>query len=307
MKESGTATRGLNWRMRFINPVLDKEIRLRMRSPRAMWTLFFYLLAIGLLAFAAIYLTQVLSGGGISYNPEESKLLFYFLTMAQLGLVAFMAPGLTAGVISGEREKQTLNLLLTTQQSSTTIILSKLVSSLSFMVLIVFSTIPIYAMVFLYGGVSPKQMALIFLFYVFLMLVLGSFGIFFSTMLKRTMMAVISTYGVTLFIFVGTAILFFVLGSVLDQQYRGSAFSGSPSPYGWIGHIIAWNPVAALYSILDPTISDDAFLVNSYGATGGGAPMPLWLEFMIIYTVLSAIALWLSVRSLRPRLNRKGK
>ncbi|WP_240647548.1 ABC transporter permease [Paenibacillus nanensis] len=305
MKESGTAARGVNWRVRLINPVLDKEIRLRMRSPRAMWTLFFYLLAIGLMAFAAIYLTQVLSGSGSSYNPEQSKILFYFLSFAQLGLVAFMAPGLTAGVISGEREKQTLNLLLTTQQSSSTIILSKLVSSLSFMVLIVVSTIPIYAMVFLYGGVSPKQMTLIFLFYLFIMLVLGSFGIFFSTILKKTMMSVISTYGVTLFIFVGTAILYFVMVNVLEDQYRYSTVSPSSTPYAWVGHIMAFNPAVALYSILEPSISDDAFLSSRYGGSGSGAPIALWLEFMIIYTVISSIALWLSVRNLRPRLNRK--
>ncbi|RIX51882.1 ABC transporter permease [Paenibacillus nanensis] len=295
----------MNWRVRLINPVLDKEIRLRMRSPRAMWTLFFYLLAIGLMAFAAIYLTQVLSGSGSSYNPEQSKILFYFLSFAQLGLVAFMAPGLTAGVISGEREKQTLNLLLTTQQSSSTIILSKLVSSLSFMVLIVVSTIPIYAMVFLYGGVSPKQMTLIFLFYLFIMLVLGSFGIFFSTILKKTMMSVISTYGVTLFIFVGTAILYFVMVNVLEDQYRYSTVSPSSTPYAWVGHIMAFNPAVALYSILEPSISDDAFLSSRYGGSGSGAPIALWLEFMIIYTVISSIALWLSVRNLRPRLNRK--
>lgn len=305
MKESGTAARGMNWRIRLINPVLDKEIRLRMRSPRAMWTLFFYLLAIGLMAFAAIYLTQVISGSGSSYNPEQSKILFYFLSFAQLGLVAFMAPGLTAGVISGEREKQTLNLLLTTQQSSSTIILSKLVSSLSFMLLIVVSTIPIYAMVFLYGGVSPKQMTLIFLFYLFIMLVLGSFGIFFSTILKKTMMSVISTYGVTLFIFVGTAILYFVMVNVLEDQYRYSTVSPSSTPYAWVGHFMAFNPAAALYSILEPSISDEVFLSSRYGGSGSGAPMPLWLEFMIIYTVISSIALWLSVRNLRPRLNRK--
>lgn len=307
MNKSGSSGNGISWRMRFINPVLDKEIRLRMRTPRSMWTLFFYLLAIGFMALAAIYLTQELSGGGnAAFNPEQSKVLFYFLTMAQLGLVAFMAPGLTAGVISSEREKQTLNLLLTTQQSSATIILSKLVSSLSFMVLIVISTIPVYSMVFLYGGVSPKQMALVFLFYLFMMLMLGSFGIFFSTLLKRTMISVISTYGVTLFLFAGTAILYFVMMNIMEQHYYSSPSGMRTASYGWIGHIIAWNPAAALFSILDPSISDQAFMANRFGTQSAkGAPMPLWLEFMIIYTVLSVIALWQAVRKLRPRLNRR--
>lgn len=299
MRERAAARGGVqSWRNKLINPVLNKEFRLRMRSPRAMWTLFAYLFAIGLMALSAIYLTQVISDGGMSYNPEQSKILFYFLCMAQLGLIAFMAPGLTAGVISGEREKQTLNLLLTTQQSSATIVLSKLVSSLSFMVLIVISTIPVYCMMFLYGGISPKQVVLVFLFYLFIMVVLGSFGILFSTLFKRTMISVIVTYGVTLFIFGGTAILFLVLMGMMDQT---NPTSNSPT---WIGHVLAWNPAAALYSILDPAISQEVFFVNRSNPQGKKAPIELWQEFMIIYSVLSALMLWLGIRKLRPRLKR---
>ncbi|GKU78731.1 ABC transporter permease [Paenibacillus sp. L3-i20] len=305
MKEQALAkNNGRRFGIKWINPVLDKEFRLRMRTPRAMWTLFFYLFAIGLMAMSAVYLTQVMSGRGGAYNPEQSKVLFSFLSMAQLGLVAFMAPGLTAGVISGEREKQTLNLLLTTQQSSSTIILSKLVSSLSFMILIVISTIPVYSMIFLYGGVSPKQMILIFLFYVFVMFVLGSFGILFSTILKRTMISVIATYGVTLFIFVGTVIIYFVLQGIAEQASYNSA-GVRTEDYSWIGNILAWNPAVALYSILDPSISDH--INNNYSNRSGhikGSLLPVWLKFMIIYTVLSSLALWLAIRKLRPRLKR---
>lgn len=303
MKEQAAGrSGGMSWRNKLINPVLNKEFKLRMRSPRAMWTLFFYLFAIGLMALSAIYLTQLNSRGSQGFNPEESKLLFYFLSMAQLGLIAFMAPGLTAGVISGEREKQTLNLLLTTQQSSATIVLSKLVSSLSFMILIVIATIPVYSMMFLYGGISPKQLFLIFLFYLFIMVVLGSFGILFSSLFKRTMISVIVSYGVTLFIFGGTAILFFVLVGMMSQ----AATQPVANTYSWIGHVIAWNPVAALYSILEPSISEQAFTVNMGNSSVKRAPIELWQEFMIIYSVLSGLSLWLAIRKLRPTLKRRG-
>ncbi|MFD0587123.1 ABC transporter permease [Paenibacillus sp. GCM10027627] len=299
MKSGKLAKLGGDWKTVWINPVLNKEIRLRMRSSRSMWTLFFYLLAIGLLGLSAIYLTQELSGSNTSFNPEHSRVLFTFLSMAQLGLIAFMAPGLTAGVISGEREKQTLNLLLTTQQSSSTIIISKLLSSLSFMTLIVLSTIPIYSMIFLYGGVSPKQLLLVFLFYLFMMLVLGSFGVMFSTLLKKTMISVISTYGVALFMFVGTAILYFVMMTAYNSQSYGNSNA-------WMGHIVAFNPAAALYSILDPSITNEIFgYSRSSTHSGSSALMPLWLEFMLIYLVLSLLALWLAIRNLRPRLKRK--
>ena len=112
------------WRSRLINPVLGKEFTLRMRTVRSMWALFFYLLAIGLLALGYLYVTRMSSSGANAFNPDESRIMFIFISFVQLGLIAFMAPGLTAGVISGEREKQTLNLLLTTQQSSASIVIS---------------------------------------------------------------------------------------------------------------------------------------------------------------------------------------
>ncbi|MUT66450.1 ABC transporter permease [Paenibacillus sp. NEAU-GSW1] len=306
MRNDGMAAKGLNgWRSKLINPVLDKEFRLRMRSARSMWTMFAYLLAIGLFAFCSIYLTQEMSGNSNAFDPERSRVLFYALSFAQLGLITFMAPGLTAGVVSGEREKQTLNLLLTTQQSSTTIILSKLVSSLGFMVLIVVSTIPVYGMMFLYGGISPSQLLLVFLFYFFMMIVLGSFGILFSTLFKRTMISVIVTYGLTLFIYVGTLLIFYVFMTIENNMYSSSG--QPPASMQWVGHILAWNPGAALYSILEPSITQELYSSVS-GNTGAnkGKGLQLWQEFMIIYAVLSAGALWLSIVKLRPRLKRRS-
>ncbi|SFE18165.1 ABC-type transport system involved in multi-copper enzyme maturation, permease component [Paenibacillus algorifonticola] len=289
-----------DWRSKLINPVLDKEFRLRMRTPRTMWTLLAYLFAIGLFALSSIYLLNMSSGNAASFNPSESRMLFYFLSFVQLGLISFMAPGLTAGVISGERERQTLNLLLTTQQSSTTIILSKLLSSLSFMILIVISTLPVYSMVFLFGGISPAQLLLIFFFYLFLMIVIGAFGILFSTIVKRTMIAVILTYGVTLFLYAGTALIGYV-AIMVSMQVSGSSASNE-----WIVHIFSWNPAVAMYSILDPNITREIVYSGS-GSTASEPFLQLWQEFMLIYLVLAALAIWLSIRYLRPRMKQSGK
>jgi ABC-2 type transport system permease protein len=294
---------GLDWRQTLINPVLDKEFRLRMRTVRSSLSLLIYLLAIGLLAMGFIYLNTVgVRGGGSGFRPQESQQLFYFLSVAQLVLVAFMTPGLTAGVISGEREKQTLNILLTTQQSSMTIILSKLVSSLSFMLLVIIATLPVYSIVFLFGGISPKQLLLVFLFYIFSMFVLGAFGVLFSTLFKRTMISVVVTYGFTLFVFGGTGLLFIFLQGVFSQYYQGM----NPGSYTWIGYVLGLNPVAALLSIFDSNINRQAFGSNM-GPSGivTSPPIELWQEFVLVYTVLAVVALLLSIRYIRPRLKKR--
>lgn len=276
----------MNLRQRLINPVLEKEFRLRMRTVRSPLALMLYLAAIGLLAFGFMYMMQQ-NYGSQGINPDRSRELFYFLSGAQLVLIAFMTPGLTAGVISGEREKQTLNMLLTTQQSSGTIILSKLFSSISFMLFIVFATMPIYSVVFLYGGISPVQVLSVFLFYIFMMFALGSVGVLFSTIFKKTVVSVIMTYGFTLFIFGFTGLLAIFLSEIFRFQ--------SMIP----GYILGLNPMGALISIFDSEFSRQVFNQNS--------DLQIWQIFIPAYLIISVLSIILSIRFLRPVLKKSKK
>ncbi|WP_438446264.1 ABC transporter permease [Gorillibacterium sp. sgz5001074] len=266
---------------KWINPVLEKEFRLRMRTLRSPLSVLFYVLVVVLLAMGFIYMNMSTSGAGYPFNPNRSRELFYFLSGAQLILIAFMTPGLTAGVVSGEREKQTLNILLTTQQSSVTIVLSKLVSSLSFMVLLIIATLPVYSIVFLFGGIAPSQLLWVFLFYLFVMFVLGSFGVFFSTVLKKTMVSVIVTYGAALLMFGGTGLAAIFLYATFFQ-------GGGWGP----GFVLGLNPMGTLISIFSPDFSKEIF--------GRASGMQLWYVFVPSYTVVSCALLSLSVRFLRP-------
>jgi ABC-type transport system involved in multi-copper enzyme maturation permease subunit len=294
-----------DWRAKLINPVLGKEFTLRMRTPRSMWALLFYLIAIGILAFGMLFIFRLDYGLGAGvFDPSRSRTMFLFVSIAQLGLIAFMTPGLTAGVISGEREKQTLNLLLVTQQSNSSIILSKLVSSLAFMTLLVIATMPIFSVVFLYGGISPGQVGTVFAFYLFTMLAFGSFGILFSTLMKRTMLSVIASYGLTLFLYGGTAFLYLVLGLLIENLSANQ--TNPPGYYGWIGYLLGLNPAAALVSIFEPEFSDSMFRAGLRGRTTG-APIELWQEYFIVYAVLTVIAILLSIRHIRPVRKRKRK
>lgn len=285
-----------------LNPVIDKEYRLRMRTSRTMWTLLSYLVAMGLFAAVVFSIIGVEMRGSV-YASSSAGITFIVMSFAQLGLIAFMSPGLTAGVISGEREKQTLNLLLTTQQSSFTIIVSKLISSISFMLLIVFSTLPLYGIVFLYGGIAPSQLLSVFAFYIFNMLVFGSFGVLFSTLFKRTMLAVIVTYGVVLFMFVGTGVIFLIL---LLSYENYAQTSQSVIDYSWILHILAINPGVALYSVLDQNFIHTVQLgIRGVSGQNFFNYVPLWLEFMIFYTIVLVLALYGAIRKLRPVKRRK--
>ncbi|MHA0857188.1 ABC transporter permease [Paenibacillus sp. CMAA1364] len=293
----------MNWSRKWINPVLDKEFRLRMRSPRAVVSVMLYILVLGFIAMGFMYTTMYLNsnGGTQQFNSGMSQMMFYVLSFTQLLMIAFMAPALTAGVISSEREKQTLSMLLTTQQSSTTIILSKLLSSLSFMALIVISTLPVYSIVFLFGGISPKQLIVLFFFFLFVMLLLGSLGIMFSTLFKRTMVSIIVTYSVGIFIFLITGLLYLFLMSFWRGNYFGG---GTGATYSWIGFILGLNPAAAMMSIFQPDFSESVFFVQG-SSMNTNAPIQLWVEFVLVYTVVIIGSLLISIRSIRPVRRRK--
>lgn len=294
----------MNWRSIVMNPVLDKEFRLRMRSARSAYTILAYVLVTGLLAMGIIYVLSV--GIGTSrVDSETSRMMFYALSIAQLVLIAFMTPALTAGTISGEREKQTLNMLLTTQQSSAAIILSKLTSSLSFMALIVVATLPVYSIVFLYGGVSTGQLVSVFLFYLFIMLLLGALGVCFSTLFKRTILAVIMTYGAGLVIFLFTGLAYIFALGIEQANYYGSG--APPRAYSWIGYLLGLNPAAALISIFEPSFSKQVFLVQGSNLQAT-APIQLWQQFLLVYSIIILLVLWVAIRKIRPvRAKRRSK
>ncbi|WP_244209286.1 ABC transporter permease [Paenibacillus ferrarius] len=276
----------MNSKLNWINPVMEKEFRLRMRTIRSPISILVYLLAIGLIALGFAYINMRNMQSGVLSTANSSQ-LFYFLSGTQLVLIAFMTPGLTAGVISGEREKQTLNMLLTTEQSSGTIILSKLFASLSFMLLTVVATMPLYSIVFLYGGVSPLQVLSVFVFYIFVMLLLGSVGIFFSTILKKTVISVIATYGFVLFIFGFTALAGLFFGNIGRRGMNEEV----------LGYFLSFNPMAVLVSLMVPDFAKELFKGHTH--------LQMWHIFVAAYAVLLSLLLWLSVRYLRPIMKRR--
>jgi ABC-2 type transport system permease protein len=278
----------------FLNPVMNKEFKLRFRSFKSFLGLAFYLLALSILIVGFIYLQTQNSPMGL-FRPDQSREMFMLLSFIQLGLILFITPGLTAGVISGEREKQTLNILLTTNQSSTSIILGKLVSSISFLLLMIIASLPIYSIVFLFGGISPGQVLLILGFYIFTIIVFGSIGIFFSTLVRRTIIAMVSTYGVALFLIGGTAFLFTISMAV---NAMGGMMTNNPVSY----FFAMLNPGFILFGLLEP----NAFNELSNGV-GFGVDLPLWAAYLVSYTILFILMIVISIRKLRPNMKVKSE
>ncbi|MBZ9532743.1 ABC transporter permease [Cytobacillus oceanisediminis] len=275
----------------FMNPVLNKELKLRFRSGKTFVGILFYLLALTLLMVALMYVLRTSSPSGF-FKPQESRLMFMFLAFFQLGLVLFITPGLTGGVISSERERQTLSILLTTTQSSFTIVIGKLLSSISYLVLLILASLPIYSFVFLFGGISPTQLAQVFFFSLFTMLVIGSFGVLFSTLIRKTIVSMVTTYSVALFIVAGTAVISLILFQIADI-YAVATPKKVPSVY----FSAMFNPGIVLADVFEPTVSEQIKEIT-------GIKFPIWAAHLITYCIVIVLSLTISVRNLRANMKK---
>ncbi|MDF2840116.1 MAG: hypothetical protein K0Q99_888 [Clostridia bacterium] len=186
-----------------MNPVLLKELKVKMRSWKAAGIIGGYLF---ILAAVALFITYANANDMYSstINPQFSIGAYSGIAVIQFILILFIAPALTAGAIAGEREKQTLDLLLCTNLAPRSIVIGKLLASMSHILILIIASIPMFSIVFLYGGISVLEIAQLFGFYIVTAIMAGSIGIFFSTYVKRTIAATVLTYAVGLFMCFGT-------------------------------------------------------------------------------------------------------
>jgi ABC-2 type transport system permease protein len=229
----------------FTNPLIVKEMRERFRTKKTVWILALYLLVMGAILLGFMYINPMSSD-----SLGENRGLFIMMAVIQYAMICFIAPALTAGAISGERERQTLHVLLTTQLTPTSIILSKLVTSMAFIFLLVVASTPLYSFVFLYGGISPEQLFQLVLFFAVNIVFFGSLGLFCSTWIKRTGVSTITAYGIAFFFVVGTGLLLLFLQEMLRKLYPLEFSTRDVWDMTVMQMLAGSNPVIVLFTIL---------------------------------------------------------
>jgi ABC-2 type transport system permease protein len=186
-----------------------KELRGRMRGRRAFVIVTLYLGLLGGFAWMVATLiaqsyTTGFGGSSAFASAAVGQGIFAALLMLETLQVAFLAPSSTAGAISLEREKQTLDLLVTTPITTAAIVFGKLLSTLVYVFLLIAASIPLMAMVFVYGGVSPEDVLKGYVVLIATAVGLGSFGLLCSSLVKRTTAATAITIFGVLAVTIGT-------------------------------------------------------------------------------------------------------
>ncbi len=243
-------------RLRYLlwNPIVSKEYRSRMRTWRSPLAMTVYILLLGGLGWAVFSSLAAAAQSGFSgQSANYGQQLFLWLILFQVLLLTFIVPALTAGAISGERERQTIDLLFVTRIPTFSIIWGKLLASMSFVMVLLLLSVPIFSLVFLFGGIELDQVLTAFLVSAITALTLGVLGILFSTVTRRTLPSTVAAY-------VGAFLL--VAGSLLWGQLFPTTIdptsTKAPAP-----------PAVSYLSPLLPLITIANQSVSSYGIRQG--------------------------------------
>lgn len=270
-----------------INPVLDNEIRRNMRSMKVSWMIFGGNLLLALVAVVTCFGTTA-GRDYMSADQYRFPVQCYMLTSYVLFLlICLLVPGIAGGSIAIERERRTLDILLTTHLSPWKIIVGKLEASLSVIFMLAFSSLPVVALVTVYGGIGLVDLLALVGILVVCGIFIGSIGVFCSAISRKTTMATILSYVIVLFLALGTfalvAVIHYVLGIRADQMdvYR------TPDVGGWI-YLLYLNPLVMFYGLLSYQVGSGGELMNVCCCFGDFANDP-----GVIYMLPAAIAVQL--------------
>ena len=89
-----------------MNPVLRRETKTTLRSWKMFAILTVYVAVVALGAILFLYGTMF-NSYNYSFDPAQMTYMYVVLCAMQMGLMLLAAPAMTAGCISGERERQT--------------------------------------------------------------------------------------------------------------------------------------------------------------------------------------------------------
>jgi len=283
-----------------LNPVIVKELRSRMRGGRAFATLTGVLMLLAGFSYMLYRVAMAASNrSGTPISPQIGQILFAGLAFLELMVISAIVPAVTAGSISGEKEQQTYEMLVTTPLHPARILWGKLISALSYIFILIFSAVPLASLVFIFGGVAVRDILKAIIILGVVTIMFGVIGLFFSALLGRTARATAVTYIIVLLLLFGPLFAAMLAGAMNQSQ-----------PPRWL---LVLSPISALASALTPSFNP-AVISNMFWSFGNSIywimgspeismtsiPRPLYHYSLPIYGALILLLYLVATRLVKP-------
>jgi ABC-type transport system involved in multi-copper enzyme maturation permease subunit len=237
------------------NPLLRKEFRQRMRTTRAPVVITGYFISMALFTFFLLH--ENVQGQLSLLLPAKGEQVFVTLSLVQMTVAVFLTPAFAAGAISGERERRTLAVLLTTPLSPIGILVGKILSSSALLVLLLVVSLPLYSLVFLFGGAVPSEVIAVFAFQLYTIVVIAAFSVIWSTLALRSGWSTVWSYGTVAWMTIGTGVVGY------GFQFVAGKYQIDYFLFGWGKMLLSLNPlwVEATMENAAPTSASYAWVI----------------------------------------------
>ena len=189
------------------NPVYQLEMKTSARTVKFCALILIFNGLLALISF--LILNDMMEQSQYSGTMEYEGLINMYSIMSyiEFGMFMLVIPSSTSGSISGEKERRTLDILLTGKMSTYSIVIGKLMASLNIVMLLAVSSLPVFSIVFLFGGITVVDLLVMLVTLMISGVFVGSIGILFSVVCKKTTTATILSYSSILALIGGTYVM----------------------------------------------------------------------------------------------------
>ena len=296
-----------------LNPILSFSMTRRMRSFKTLLIVFAY---VGALLLLALVILQPFMEGEIALSALSRSTTAYLALLAvQFGLLILIAPTMTSGSVAGERERQTLDLLLVTNTGSFRIVIGKALEGFAVLSLLIIAGLPVMSLCMLTGGVSLSQILLGELFLLAEAFACVCVGVFCSSLCRSTVLSGVMSYLVILLIGTVTTVPFLIgyPQSVTDVLYDRARYAAltAGGARSMIPPLLYLNPGFGLLSLVQ---GQSNILSSLMEYRGWGRIYATWLmaekagwEFIAMVCAAGMVLVALGLLGLAALLLRRGQ
>jgi len=301
-----------------MNPLLIRHLYGSARRNRFFILLTLYLLAVGLIT--TLFVTLILSDWVTGMNRVSmqeifsgGRALYWFSSVILLISAILLAPINALGAFSSEREHRTLDLLRVTTLTPRALVLGKMTAACLSGGLYLLAPLPLLMFGYWLGGVTTTELILTLLFLTVTLLNSIAWGLFVSSLTRKTIAAVLIFYGISLAIAPFTGLLLTLLSTFV---YSISVIPLQPVwievllQHGWV-LLTALHPLAAAIATEGIWVDQGSWFVGTFELERyiaaqkmpvnlGNVTLPSpWIPHLCLSLLTTGLLVWQTIRRMR--------
>ena len=257
-----------------VNPVLRNESKISVRSIKFTLMIFAYIavLSVAVMIYYSSVNEAIFSNG---LYLESSKLFYVVMALGQAILLLFIVPALSSTAICSEREKQTLDILLSSKLTPFQIIIGKV-------------------------SASSLRVIILIIFFIVNTIFVSSIGVFVSTYIKTSKVSTALSYALVLFIYIGIIVITWAI--LMITVYKMSMSGNTLTTVPKASPIVYLSPVVGFVSLLLNQVGLGIEFSSMFSEFG----ISMHSEYIsiVVQLVLSGLFIYLASVKLNP-LNKR--